>query len=423
MTGKVFRSLALTGALLAGSIAIDSNRSALAAGGNSTGADVQISGSASTGSPQAGSAMSYTFRVKNSGPESATSVSFTNSLHSGFVYHSAIVNGRLGFCGGAADIQGFVTVSCNLGTIAKGAESVVVVNVDAPASLGTYGINASVASPVADPNTTNNFLIVNVQVKNSAVATAPTVLPGPLYIRESFGTDLFGNGTCACRLDPAGLIIAITSNSLNGIRAEYPNLSSEVWATANVRQSPSWSITGSGAIDPAIIQPAGSYSGAFGGTTFSNDIPSVESNNAAILPFVQPGGAVTASASIWAGWYTTAIGFTGSNAVADNFENSGLAWFVVRMPRTTPGGQGSIAVWELHTNGMIGPSASGTMVLNGFNHVAVSYDPAAGKVTASIEGVPVASVDYAVSGVSYVGFQGNGLLNDFRVEAGAIPVP
>ena len=60
------------------------------------------------------------------------------------------------------------------------------------------------------------------------------------------------------------------------------------------------------------------------------------------------------------------------------------------------------------------------MVLGGFNHVAVSYDPTTGKVAASIEGVPVASLNYVVSGVNYVGFQGNGIVNDFLVEAGAI---
>jgi len=415
--------LALAALLVGGPVILGSIPIVFAAGGPGSSADLGLSGHASTGSPQAGSPMSYTFLVKNSGPLNATSVAFANRLHSGYVFHSATVNGRFGLCGGAADIVGGVTVSCDLGTIAKGSQVEVVVNVDAPMSLGTYGIDATVASPVADPKASDNFLLINVQVKNSAVAAAPGVLPGPLYIRESFGADLFGNGTCMCRLDPAGFIVAITATSLNGIRAEYPNLSSEVWATANVRQMPSWSITGSGAIDPAILQPAGSLSGAFGGTTFSNDIPSVVSNNAAVLPFVQPAGPVTITSSIWSGWYTTAIGFTSTNAMADNFENSGLAWFVVRMPRTTPGGQGIIATWELHTNGLIGPSASGTIVLNGFNHIAVSYDPAAGKVVASIEGVPVASVDYVVSGVQYVGFQGNGLLNDFRVEAGAITFP
>jgi hypothetical protein len=290
-------------------------------------------------------------------------------------------------------------------------------------SLGTYGIDATIASPVADPNTSTNFLIINVQVKNSAVATAPGVLPGPIYVRDSFGSDLFGNQTCWCRLDPAGFVVWIAGLSINGLRAESPNMSSEVWATPDVHQMPTWGFA-SASLDPAVVEPVGSLDGpGQNGVLVSNTNPTIESNNAALLPFIQPAGPVTLSTSIVSGWYTTAIGFTSSGALADNFETSGLAWFVIRMPRTTPGGQGSVATWELHTNGYNGPSASGTMVLGGYNHVAVSYDPIAGKVAAAIEGIPVASVDYAVSGVQYVGFQGNGIVNDFLVQAGAIAVP
>jgi uncharacterized repeat protein (TIGR01451 family) len=417
------RRLATIGALAA---ILGSSQIVLAAGGSATGADIQISGSASTGSPQAGAPMSYTFRVKNSGPENATSVALTNHLNVGYVFHSATVNGRLGLCGGAPTLNSLgsaVTVTCALGTIAKGSEVVVVVNVDAPMSLGTYGIDATIASPVGDPNTSNNFLLINVQVKNSAVATAPGVLSGPIYLRDSFGSDLFGNQTCWCRLDPAGFVVWIGGLSINGLRAEYPNTSSEVWATPDVHQMPTWGFA-SASLDPAVAQPVGSLDGPGQNGVLVSDVnPTIESNNAALLPFVQPAGAVTLSTSVVSGWYTTAIGFTSSGALADNFETSGVAWFVIRMPRTTHGGQGSIATWELHTNGFSGPSASGTMVLGGYNHVAVSYDPTAGKVAASIEGVPVASLDYVVSGVQYVGFQGNGIVNDFLVQAGAIAAP
>jgi hypothetical protein len=316
-----------------------------------------------------------------------------------------------------------VTLTCDLGSVAKGAQSEVVVNVDAPMSLGTYGVDATVTSAVADPNTGNNFVLINVQVKNNVAASPPGVLSGPMYIRESFGNDLFGNQTCWCRLDPAGLVVWTGGLSLNGLRAEYPNIASEVWITPDVHQTPSWSWA-SGGIDPAVIEPPGSLDATgFGGVVVSNSVPSVESNNAALLPFVQPAGPVTITASVWAGWYTTAIGFSSSAAGVGNFETAGLAWFVVRMPRTTPGGQGSTATWELHTNGLGGPSATGTLVLQGFNHLALSYDPAAGKVVAAVEGVPVASVDFVVSGVRYVGFQGNGVLNDFRVQAGALGAP
>jgi hypothetical protein len=367
--------------------------------------------------------MSYNYLVKNSGPQTATSVSFATALHSGYVFHNATVNGRLGMCDGAPDTFGDIIVTCNLGDILKGSQAAVVVNADAPMALGTFGVTASTASTVADPNTINNSLLINVLVKNKAAATAPGVLSGPIYIRDSFGSDLFGNQTCWCRLDPAGLIVWIGGLSIDGLRAEYPNVSSEVWATPHVHQMPSWGFASS-SLDPSIIQPAGSLDGPGQNGTLVSDVnPTIESNNAALLPFIQPSGPVTLSTSIVSGWYTTAIGFTSSGILADNFETSGLAWFVIRMPRTTPGGQGSIATWELHTDGFNGPSATGEMVLGGFNHVAVSYDPVAGRVDASIEGVLVASLDYFVSGIQYVGFQGNGIVNDFLVQAGTITAP
>ncbi len=120
-------------------------------------------------------------------------------------------------------------------------------------------------------------------------------------------------------------------------------------------------------------------------------------------------GALPASASGGGGSATGAdIGLSGSASTGGPQAGSPMS---------------SIATWELHTNGLAGPSASGTMILAGYNHVAVSYDPTAGKVAASIEGVPVASLDYIVSGVQYAGFQGNGIVNDFLVQAGAIAVP
>jgi hypothetical protein len=249
------------------------------------------------------------------------------------------------------------------------------------------------------------------------------VLTGPIYIRESFGSDLFGNQTCMCRLDASGAVVAITNAGINGLRAEFPNLSSEVWATPTLRQLPNWRFATS-SLDPDVVEPVGSLDGPGQNGTLVSDVnPTIESNNAALLPFIQPAGAVTLSTSIISGWYTTAIGFSSSGVLVGNFETAGLAWFVVRMPRTTPGGAGAAATWELHTNGLNGPSASGTMTLGNYNHVALSYDPTAGKVVASIEGVPVASVNHVISGVAYVGFQGNGIVNDFLVKAGAIAMP
>jgi hypothetical protein len=63
---------------------------------------------------------------------------------------------------------------------------------------------------------------------------------------------------------------------------------------------------------------------------------------------------------------------------------------------------------------------SGTVVLQNYNEIAVSYDPATGMVVGSVQGIPTAAIPFAVTGVKYVGFQGNGIVNDFLVEAAAI---
>jgi hypothetical protein len=50
------------------------------------------------------------------------------------------------------------------------------------------------------------------------------------------------------------------------------------------------------------------------------------------------------------------------------------------------------------------------------NAISVTYDPDAGTVVGSVRGVATPTLQYRVSGVKYVGFQGNGVVNNFRVE-------
>lgn len=144
-----------------------SGRSTALGGGSATtgGADLQVSGSASTGSPNAGSSYSYTFQVKNSGPDSAAAT-FSDALPAGVGYNSATVNGAASACTFADPV-----VSCDLGTLASGAQAVVVVNAYAPSAVGTYADTGTAASSTADPNTANNAVTVIVQVKTPAVDT------------------------------------------------------------------------------------------------------------------------------------------------------------------------------------------------------------------------------------------------------------
>ena len=134
-------------------------------GGTATGADLQLSGSASTGSPAPGVAFSYSFLVKDSGPDTASSVVLTDPLPTGTVYNYATANGSTLPCAAFGDGNGGTYAACNLGSMAKGGQATVVVNVNAP--IGTFTNTATVSSATTDPVSTNNSVGVTVQVKTS----------------------------------------------------------------------------------------------------------------------------------------------------------------------------------------------------------------------------------------------------------------
>ena len=138
------------------------------AAGSGTGADVQVSGSASTGSPAAGAAFTYTFQVKNAGPDVATAVTFSDPLPAGTVYNYATANGSTLPCAAFGNINGGATVSCTLGDIAKGGQATVVVSVNAPLTASTFTNTGSATSSASDPQSANNAATVTVQVKAAA---------------------------------------------------------------------------------------------------------------------------------------------------------------------------------------------------------------------------------------------------------------
>ena len=95
-----------------------------------------------------------------------------------------------------------------------------------------------------------------------------------------------------------------------------------------------------------------------------------------------------------------------SSTLYDNFETFGQVWMVLHSGL----GQGQIGTWELHTNGLTGPSASGTVLLEGYNPLAISYDPASQTVQGSINGVLTPALSYTPTGITDVGFEGAGSL-------------
>jgi uncharacterized repeat protein (TIGR01451 family) len=133
-----------------------------------TGADLQVSGAASTGSPNGGAPLSYTFLVKNSGPSTADSVVLTDPVPTEMVPMAATVtaNGVVTQCLPTGLPGGGAVFSCNLGDIAKGGQAKVVVGVTAPNTVGSYlNTGTAAASSTLDPSLANNSAGVTIQVK------------------------------------------------------------------------------------------------------------------------------------------------------------------------------------------------------------------------------------------------------------------
>jgi uncharacterized repeat protein (TIGR01451 family) len=120
--------------------------------------DVQVTGFASTGSPPAGSAFTYTFQVKNNGPAFAYGVTFDDALPSALAF--AGVTSSAGKC---AEQNG--TIDCALGDLPVGGQANVVITAIAPATPQTVTDTASVASTWGDTHPANDAVSVSVQIK------------------------------------------------------------------------------------------------------------------------------------------------------------------------------------------------------------------------------------------------------------------
>ncbi len=164
------------------------------AGTTVTTADLQITGSASTGSPAPGSSYTYTFQIKNSGGATATDVVFTSPTPSNVTPNFATLNNSTLPCFNvASSVNGGSSVQCNVGSLAKGGNATVVVAVSAPQVASTVTTTGSVSASTVDPVLTNNSATVNVTIKaptggvckGGTCDTVPTAIAAPCAVLTS----------------------------------------------------------------------------------------------------------------------------------------------------------------------------------------------------------------------------------------------
>ena len=174
-----------------------------------TGADLQISGSAGGGAAIAGGPLSYTFQVRNAGPDTASGVTFSDVLPAGTTYAAAGTDiGRT--CSAAAGV-----VSCDLGPMTKGGQATVTVNVTTPAAPASLSSTAKVASATPDPQPANNTATVTTQTKSSAcpVPAGQTTVRGLVMAKYTDpATGFFENFT----LDVDGTDYFVRTNFYDG---------------------------------------------------------------------------------------------------------------------------------------------------------------------------------------------------------------
>ena len=172
------------------------------AGGATTGADLQVSGSSNLGSPVQGQPYTYTWQVKNSGPQDALDATFTTDMTAGTVAYAQVQSPTFATnCTLSSDGTGGTAISCPL-WLAKGSQVNIVESVNAPSTIGSYAVTGTATSPtLVDPQPANNSTTVTVKVGSAACllpAGQPTtsgLVAWKLYDASGFlyGFHMYGN--------------------------------------------------------------------------------------------------------------------------------------------------------------------------------------------------------------------------------------
>ncbi len=141
------------------------------------GADLAITKVGSPKPATAGKDLTYTLKVSNDGPDTATEVTASDPVPAGTAYVSATTSA--GTCSHASG-----TVSCSLGDLAVGATVTIVITVTVGAGVtaGEVTNTATVSSPTPDPTTSNNTATDKTDVVTSAdAAISKSASPGTVH--------------------------------------------------------------------------------------------------------------------------------------------------------------------------------------------------------------------------------------------------
>jgi uncharacterized repeat protein (TIGR01451 family) len=134
--------------------------------------DLQVTGSASTGTPAAGAELIYTFQIKNSGTAAANGVVFTDvlpvELGASFrSFNHVFVTAPVfrDVCTATNFDPDPLTIACDLGTLVAGSQVTITLSVNAPVTPGTFINTGTATTTDVDKNLANNDKTISVTVR------------------------------------------------------------------------------------------------------------------------------------------------------------------------------------------------------------------------------------------------------------------
>jgi hypothetical protein len=248
----------------------------------------------------------------------------------------------------------------------------------------------------------------------------PSAAPSPeIFMRESFGMGAQSRPTGGKGCNKP----VFAGTALSGFWMEYPGSKNTPWLAAP-ETGRTWHFCAS-SVDPnelpSPLQPALAAGDTMNGCVISDWRDAAQPFDpapTALIPLQKTAGAFQASIDGWpapvAGTYV-ALGLTDSTLTANNLQTSAGVWLLLKQG---PSLNNTDTVYEFRLNGMTGPLlASGPLVFQAFNQIAVRYDPATGTAGASINGTDLGSFPADLAATpKFVGFEGIGILDNFVVK-------
>jgi uncharacterized repeat protein (TIGR01451 family) len=122
-------------------------------------ANLQLAGTVAPNPVQIGQNLTYTFNINNTGPDTATSIQFTDVLSQNITYVSSTTS--QGTCTYATNN---LTLTCNLNSLTLNGTAQVKL-IATPKATGTLTQNPSLRAAEVDPNTANNTTTITANVQ------------------------------------------------------------------------------------------------------------------------------------------------------------------------------------------------------------------------------------------------------------------